>query len=1351
MTVAKDPRCDSAVSGIKITVTVRPEGGDELDEDIIELQAPSVSELRKEARIQAKFELPNNDFTISIHLKKNNWHKDKLTDLRFKKILAAVASSTEDIRFEFAQTYKFKVVNGSTPIVVVIGELNVAKLRKEARDSFPELTEFSLQYGEPRVKLNECPEIGASQLAEWFQLESVQGKLPTAFVVVPGSVAPSVVSSRETVAALAAPSSSVDKLPESHFDCMLSYSWSTKEQVLKIKQLLEETLGIKVWVDETEMKGDIYLSMAEAILKSDRIIICLSKPYLESTNCELELKYAADLKKRLICVYMFDETDDISKLMHSPKLAAPFLITAGKLYIDFKNSLPPTKEWEQAFPQLVKQVSSELGLNRSSQSNDPLEDWLKPIDFQGHKDAFLKQYIPGTRTWIAEPLNLWFTSQETMSWLNGAAGTGKSMISWLVAERKQVQFADYQTGSVFFCCHNDDSKRDPSRVVCTMAWDLSRLFPSVKKVVETVLLRDQKDVAAGLTSILCRPIEAFKFLIVDGLNTLPVDGQKPILLIVDALDECNPATRRHLLTILTETSKLLPPFVKFFATGRPEEDIYDAMESIQPFILQPTSKENLRDLELFARLNFRKLLGMDDIPFDQDADARTCVSQFVSKSEGLFIWGKCVCEHLGSLDITSSAMLLEKLNAFDSGCDETFEHIILRASTEASDMTDFRRNLAIILATVEPVTLPTLAALGGWGVTEVGKVVSKLRSILNLDGTVVTIVHKSLRDFLVDGSRSGALCISMPDCNLHVARRCLEILTSTLSHNMANLDPSQQYVPSTSNVGMSRELAYAVKHWAAHLLETNSPEALVEPLFHFFESKFANWMEAMLLLGRRGEIVRIAVTLDPLLANLSTGDASFVFKISTIRSLLNDSKYIAINFLVPLEFNPLQLYSTAGVWAKKNCEFFKRFHDSHAGFQFLIGHEKDWGPLTFLGHSGPVRSATFSHDGKRVLSASGDKTVKVWLLDGSCCMTLEGHEDGVSCASFTKDDKMIVSGSVDGTLKGWRAMDGWPTRSVNHGGEINAIAVSDKMIASVGAGGVGKLWYLESWESAFEFGTSGCDAHTVAFSWDGILLAYAGDDGKITVINVESKKCIRVFNDTSAVNSVAFSRDGRFLASGNADGQTKLWSLSAEPADACSQTFVFSEGDAVHGVAITAASDNVVATDIKGRVNVFNIAMGSCKSFQFHTFANLSVAVSSNAALQTEAIAVANIDNVINLLSWNTPVPQNSLEDGIHAEDVEEVAFAEDSSAVRTVQLGGAVETWSLPDGYHAAAAANGATFRKEMEVKAGFELTSDSWVVDASGKKLMFVPVYANGHISSKGKIIVLRKGGRIYALEQK
>ena len=80
------------------------------------------------------------------------------------------------------------------------------------------------------------------------------------------------------------------------------------------------------------------------------------------------------------------------------------------------------------------------------------------------------------------------------------------------------------------------------------------------------------------------------------------------------------------------------------------------------------------------------------------------------------------------------------------------------------------------------------------------------------------------------------------------------------------------------------------------------------------------------------------------------------------------------------------------------------------------------GDALLRGHQSSVNSAVFSPDGSRVVTASWDRTARIWdTASGKEIALLRGHQDLVSSAVFSPDGSRVVTASQDKTVRVWNA------------------------------------------------------------------------------------------------------------------------------------------------------------------------------------------------------------------------------------------------------------------------------------------------------------------------------------------
>ena len=73
------------------------------------------------------------------------------------------------------------------------------------------------------------------------------------------------------------------------------------------------------------------------------------------------------------------------------------------------------------------------------------------------------------------------------------------------------------------------------------------------------------------------------------------------------------------------------------------------------------------------------------------------------------------------------------------------------------------------------------------------------------------------------------------------------------------------------------------------------------------------------------------------------------------------------------------------------------------------------------GHEGEISKVAFNPQGSRILTASSDKTARIWETEtGDCLQVLEGHTDEIFSCAFNYEGDTIITGSKDNTCRIWK-------------------------------------------------------------------------------------------------------------------------------------------------------------------------------------------------------------------------------------------------------------------------------------------------------------------------------------------
>jgi WD40 repeat protein len=208
----------------------------------------------------------------------------------------------------------------------------------------------------------------------------------------------------------------------------------------------------------------------------------------------------------------------------------------------------------------------------------------------------------------------------------------------------------------------------------------------------------------------------------------------------------------------------------------------------------------------------------------------------------------------------------------------------------------------------------------------------------------------------------------------------------------------------------------------------------------------------------------------------------------------------------------------------------------------------------FLGHTDGVNAVAFSGDGKRAVSAGRDRTVRVWNVEtGAAVCVLRGHTQAVLGAALDAGGRLAVSGGQDGTVRLWDVAGGTEVRSLaGHEGWIAAVAISPdgERILSGGHDGTVRVWDRAGKELHRLEGHTR-EVYAVAFSPDGRRAASGGNDALVRLWDVETGEALgRLAGHANAVVRVAFSADGRQVLSASSqyeavDKTLRVWDAAS--------------------------------------------------------------------------------------------------------------------------------------------------------------------------------------------------------------
>jgi eukaryotic-like serine/threonine-protein kinase len=197
------------------------------------------------------------------------------------------------------------------------------------------------------------------------------------------------------------------------------------------------------------------------------------------------------------------------------------------------------------------------------------------------------------------------------------------------------------------------------------------------------------------------------------------------------------------------------------------------------------------------------------------------------------------------------------------------------------------------------------------------------------------------------------------------------------------------------------------------------------------------------------------------------------------------------------------------------------------------------------GHNAGLLCAAYSPDGTRIVTASGDKTARVWdVRTGVELVALFGHGGNVLSAAYSPDGTRIVTASIDQTARIWDARTGVQLAALSgHDDRVWSASFSPDGAYVVTASGdkTARIWDARSGTQITVLSGHGGRVYSAAYSPDGARIVTASYDRTARIWDVHTGAQLAAFSLSALVRSAAFSPNGNQIVTASGDHIARIW------------------------------------------------------------------------------------------------------------------------------------------------------------------------------------------------------------------
>ncbi|KAJ5097395.1 hypothetical protein N7456_008116 [Penicillium angulare] len=689
------------------------------------------------------------------------------------------------------------------------------------------------------------------------------------------------------------------------------------------------------------------------------------------------------------------------------------------------------------------------------------------------------------------------SSPGSLLYIKGSAGSGKTMLLIAVLQFLSQQSAMLSPTLCFSFCQSSTRTDNMAAVLKCLMWMLLLQQPELLSHIEAEYNDggpspfSDNNASVALSRIFSNMISA----------------AKPVLLVIDALDECDSGLNDLMIVIFTSLQRSRN--VRWIVTSRPEIDFNEFLTysfkpqgaglAMRSNLIELDIQQNVHRLERYIQQKLTDLRSSRFVDYDEN-DLVTIENTVRQKADNNFLWVSLVFRDLKDQD---PEYALDHIENYPKGLEKLyiykFDRLRRRQKNGDEKMShcfDILRAVSLLYALPIPVSeLKTLLPQSKFNIQVA---MQDCNSFLTLNANNINVSHKSAAAFL-----------KSEDCNLHdlttVGHRSLfesssYQLSRTLKRDMYSLEnkpdgPSVRFddilPPIIDPLVLIR---YSCVFWLDHLrdamknLRGQDSDFLCIQALDFLKSHFLHWVEGITLMKQISAVItsikrlQVEITQSSKKIEQHSDDLSVQFY-----GFVQEAEQFIIHSRSMIEKAPLQIYGGALVFSPSGCltkiHFWKerlKCIGDLSGLNDGSGLPKCWPQYrqAVSIDNELIRRVSFSADGKMLAARSsfGEGSVQLWAVDIFTATATLGQRliqekfQGPSLLHFSHSGHLLAASEAGGdTIYVWTTHSSTATATLkatlmDYGDSVESVAFSadEKSLISSHKNGDVRVWRIDS-------------------------------------------------------------------------------------------------------------------------------------------------------------------------------------------------------------------------------------------------------------------------------------------------